>query len=59
MAQAVVEQLKTETETHPEESNKRIHAARERAARERRPQAAPSESLGKGLDAEALEAEKL
>jgi len=35
MAQAVVEQLKTETETHPEESNKRIQAARERAARER------------------------
>jgi transposase len=35
LAQAVVEQLKTEVETHPEESNKRIKAARERAARER------------------------
>jgi transposase len=35
MAQAVVEQLKTESETHPEESNKRIQAAKERAARER------------------------
>lgn len=35
MAQAVVEQLKIEVEEHPEESNKRIKAARERAARER------------------------
>jgi transposase len=35
MAKAVVEQLKTETETHPEESNKRIQAAKERAAYER------------------------
>ena len=35
LAQAVVEQLKTEAETHPEESNKRIQAAKERAARER------------------------
>jgi transposase len=34
-AQAVVEQLKTEAETHPEASNKRVQAARERAARER------------------------
>jgi transposase len=34
-ARAVVEQLKTEVEAHPEESNKRIKAARERAARER------------------------
>jgi transposase len=35
MAQAVVEQLKTEVEAHPQASNKRIKAARERAARER------------------------
>jgi transposase len=35
LAQAVVEQLKTETEAHPEASNKRIQAAKERAARER------------------------
>jgi len=35
MAQAVVEQLKTEVEADPEASNKRIKAARERAARER------------------------
>jgi transposase len=35
MAQAVVEQLKTEAEAHPEGSDKRIKAARERAARER------------------------
>jgi transposase len=34
MAQAVVEQLKTEVEADPEASNKRIRAARERAARE-------------------------
>lgn len=35
MAQAVVEQLKTEVEAHSGESNKRIKASRERAARER------------------------
>ena len=35
LAQAVVEQLKKETEAHPEASNKRIQAAKERAARER------------------------
>jgi len=35
MARAVVEQLRTEVEAHPEESNNRIKAARERAARER------------------------
>jgi transposase len=35
MAQAVVERLKAEADTHPEESNKRIRAARERAAQER------------------------
>ncbi len=34
-AQAVVEQLKTEAKAHPEASNERIKAARERAARER------------------------
>jgi transposase len=35
LAQAVVEQLKTETKEHPEASNKRVQAAKERAARER------------------------
>jgi hypothetical protein len=34
-AQAVVEELKREAQEHPEASNKRIRAARERAARER------------------------
>jgi transposase len=34
-AQAVVEQLKSEVVAHPDASNKRIKAARERAARER------------------------
>jgi transposase len=34
-AQAVVEELKREAKEHPEASNKRIRAARERAARER------------------------
>jgi len=51
-AQAVVEQLKREVEAHPEESNKRIKAARERAARERKErvqaaQAALAELKGK------------
>jgi transposase len=35
LAQAVVEQLKTETKAHPEASNQRIQAAKERAASER------------------------
>jgi transposase len=47
-AQAVVEELKREAEAHPEASNKRIRAAKERAARERvdRVKAAQA-SLGK------------
>jgi transposase len=35
MAQAVVEELKREVEAHPDASNQRIRAAKERAARER------------------------